>query len=85
MKRFLRKLINSETWGGKHIPLINLVKVLPKHIRGKKITKESLKELVKKEFLLVKKSTGELHLSLNPKKKEEIHLFVSENQDSEGG
>ena len=80
MKRFLRKLINNETWGGKHTPLLKLTKVIPTHLRGDKAAKEAIKELVKREFILVKMSTNELHVSLNTQKKMEIYSFMKTSQ-----
>ena len=63
-------------WGGCHTEEINIVKGLPKHLRGEKVTKEAIEELYKLEFLIKKKSTGEWHVSLNPEKKEEIYRFL---------
>jgi len=76
MKRFLRKLVNLNIWGGRHTELINLKKCIPKHLRGEKVTEEAIKELVDKGFLKIKKSTGEIHLSLNSDKQQEIYEFV---------
>lgn len=76
MIRFLRKLINLNIWGGRHTELINLKKCIPKHLRGEKITEESIKDLIEMEFLNVKQSTGQIHVSLNSKKQYEIYLFV---------
>ena len=78
MKRFLRKLINLDIWGGRHTELTNLKKALPKHIRGEKITEEAIKELAAMEFITTKQSTGEIHISLNSKKQQEIYEFVKE-------
>jgi len=77
MKRFLRKLINLNIWGGRHTELTNLKKCIPKHLRGEKITEESVKELVNKEFITTKQSTGEIHISLNSKKQQDIYDFVT--------
>ena len=41
MIRFLRKLMNLNMWGGKHTEDKNLLKALPKHLRGEKITDEA--------------------------------------------
>jgi hypothetical protein len=76
MKRFLRKLINLEIWGGRHTELINLKKAVPRHLRGEKITEEAIAELINIGFLHVKISTSEKHVSLNPEKKKEIHDFL---------
>lgn len=76
MIRFLRKLINLNMWGGKHTESKNLLKALPKHLRGEKITNDAIKELYRLEFLLSKPSTGEIHISLNPRNKKEIAEFL---------
>ncbi len=76
MKRFLRKLINLNIWGGRHTELKNLQKSLPSHLRGTREHKKAIKELIKKEFLNVKPSTGELHVSLNSRKQKEILEFL---------
>ena len=76
MKIFLRKLINLDIWGGQHTELINLKKSIPKHLRGEKITDEAIKELIKAGFITTKQSTGEIHISLNSKKQQEIYEFV---------
>lgn len=76
MVRFLRKLINLNMWSGKHTEKKNLLKALPKHLRGEKVTDDALSELYKLEFLLSKPSTGEIHISLNSRMKKEIFEFL---------
>ncbi|MBW2976825.1 hypothetical protein KY347_05250 [Candidatus Woesearchaeota archaeon] len=78
MKRFLRKLINLDIWGGRHTELTNLKKAIPKHLRGEKVTEEAIKELANKELITTKQSTGEIHISLNSKKQQEIYDFIKE-------
>ena len=78
MKRFLRKLINLNIWGGRHTELINLKKAIPKHLRGEKVTEEAIEELVRLGFLTTKQSTGEIHVSLNSSKQQEIYDFVKD-------
>ncbi len=46
MKRFLRKLLNLNIWGGRHTELKNLQKSLPDHLRGCKESKEAIKDLI---------------------------------------
>jgi len=77
MIRFLRKLLNLDMWGGKHTESKNLLKALAKHLRGEKVTEEAIKELNRLEFLISKPSTGEIHISLNPRKKKEIEEFIT--------
>ena len=76
MQRFLRKLINLNIWGGRHTELINLKKCIPKHLRGEKVTEEAITELIDKRFLKIKKSSGEIHVSLDSDKQQEIYEFV---------
>lgn len=76
MVRILRKLINLNIWGGKHTESKNLLKALPKHLRGEKVTNDAIKELIKLGFLITKPSTGEIHVSLNPRKIKEIKHFI---------
>jgi len=78
MKRFLRKLINLNIWGGRHTELKNLQKAPPSHLRGTKEHKKAIKELLKKQFLNIKPSTGEKHISLNSNKQKEIFKFLEE-------
>ena len=76
MKRFLRKLVNLNIWGGRHTEIKNLQKALPDHLRGTKEHKKAIKELVNLGFLNIKPSTGELHISLNSHKQKEIFEFL---------
>ena len=78
MKRFLRKLVNLDIWGGRHTELTNLKKAIPKHLRGEKITDEAIKELVRMEFITTKQSTGEIHISLNSAKQQKIYDFIKD-------
>jgi len=79
MKRFLRKLMNLNIWGGRHTELKNLQKALPAHLRGSKEMKKAIKELINLEFLNIKPSTGELHVSLNSHRQKEIINFLQKN------
>ena len=54
----------------------NLVKSLPTHLRGSKIVEKAIKELCQLGFLIKLKKTSEWHVSLNPRKKEEIYRFL---------
>ena len=76
MKRFLRKLLNLNIWGGRHTEIKNLQKALPSHLRGSKESKKAIKELINKGFLNIKPSTGEYHISLNNHKQKEIYYFL---------
>ena len=76
--KILRKLMSMKPpkWGNSHTEEKNLVKGLPAHLRGTKVVEKSIEELYKLEFLTKSKKTGEWHVSLNPRKKEEIYRFL---------
>ncbi|MBI3052344.1 hypothetical protein HYY74_07895 [Candidatus Woesearchaeota archaeon] len=74
-------LITPPRWGGKHTDVRNLKKGFPSNFtstkEGQKLIDNAIKELINDSWLLAKKSTGELHVSLNPKMKKEIMEFIS--------
>jgi len=71
--RIIRKLVRWQKWGGAHTE--NILNGLPKHLIGERIVKDSLKELVKDEWLIPVKKTVEMHYFLNSKKANEILQF----------
>jgi len=77
-KKILRKLMSMKPhkWGNSHTEEKNLVKSLPSHLRGCKVVDKAIKELYQLCFLTKLKKTGEWHISLNPRKKEEIYRFL---------
>lgn len=82
-KRILRDMLTPPRWGGRHTEARNLRKSLPSHIsstkQGQKLIDDAIKELSNNGWLLAKKSTGEVHVSLNPRMKKEIMEFVNSN------
>lgn len=79
-KFFIRKLMNFSPpkWGASHTEERNLFKGLPKHLIGRKETKDALDELYKAGFIGRYKKTFETHVSLNISKKKEIEMFLAE-------
>lgn len=77
-EKILRKLMSMKPakWGASHTEEKNLSKGLPAHLRGTKVVEKAIKELYQLEFLTKLKKTGEWHVSLNPRKKEEICRFL---------
>ena len=73
-KFFIRKLrdFSPPKWGASHTEERNLFKGLPKHLIGRKETKDALDELYKIGFISRYKKTYEVHVSLNIEKKKEI-------------
>jgi len=71
--RIIRKLVQWRKWGGSHTE--NILKGLPSHLRGAKVTKQALKELERDQWVISAMKTGETHYSLNPKKTHEILAF----------
>jgi len=80
----LSKLIRMGKIGGAHTEMDNLYKGLPGHFKssnqGMKKVQTAIKELFAKEFLLQKPSTGEIHVSINPRKIKEIMEFLEKNK-----
>lgn len=80
MKIFILKLIRMKKIGGSHTEMKNLTKGLSLHYtltkQGQKKIKKAIKELVNRQFLLIKPSTGEEHVSINPSKIKEIQEFL---------
>ncbi len=76
----IESLITPPRWGGKHTELRNIKKGFPSNVtssnKGKKLIDKAIKELIHDGLLLCKKSTQELHVSLNPKMKKEIMEFI---------
>ena len=76
----LESLITPPRWGGKHTEIRNIKKGFPSYISnskdGQKLIDKVIKELITDGWLLCKKSTGELHVSLNPHMKKEIMEFI---------
>lgn len=68
-------------WSASHTEEKNLFKRFPKHMRGTKEVKKALEELYKMEFINKYKKTGEIHVSLNIRKKKEIEEFLEENHE----
>lgn len=83
-KLIIERLSNMDKWGGAHSEFRRVVKSLPNHIKGsskgKKQIKKAIKLLVDLGFLLTKPSTGEFHVSLNPRMKSEIDEFIEKNE-----
>lgn len=77
----LDSLITPPRWGGKHTDVRNLKKGFPSNISstkvGQKLIDNAIKELINDGWILAKKSTGELHVSLNPRMKKEMMEFVN--------
>jgi len=71
--RIIRKLVQWRKWGGSHTE--NILKGLPSHLRGEKVTKDALRDLERDEWILPAMKTGETHYSLNPKKADDILKF----------
>lgn len=82
MRIIIRKLQGMNKWGGAHTALRNIAGGMPTQFstspKGKRIIKKAIKQLINNGFMLAKPSTGEVHVSLNTKKKKEIIEFKRE-------
>ena len=74
-RAILEKLIHMGKWGGAHTDIRNISR-LPISIKKKDYDK-AVKELINDRWLLAKKSTGSIHVSLNSHYKKEILEFIN--------
>ncbi|HLC75386.1 MAG TPA: hypothetical protein VJH88_06065 [Candidatus Nanoarchaeia archaeon] len=70
----VKKLFHHGYIGGRHTDIENLKKGLPGHFRGD--IKKAAKELIKEEILTAKQTSYGVHVSLNPRKREEIEKYL---------
>jgi len=75
-KIILKKLFRHRYIGGRHTEIRNAIKGFPPPLL--KEVKEEIKNLIKEDYLLSKMSTGEIHISLNPRKLNEIKDEISD-------
>ena len=77
----LNKLNRMDKWGHAHTALRNITKGLPLRYTtsgyGKKLIQKAIKELARMQTIMAKPSTGEIHVSLNPRKTKEIKEFLA--------
>ena len=71
--RIIRRLVQWRKWGGAHTE--NILGGIPRHLRGEKVTRDALEELVRDRWLLPAKKTRETHYKLNREKTDEILQF----------
>ncbi len=72
--QLLFKLYRKGVWGSKHTPIKNLFHLVDK--ASIQESKKALKELNNFGWILIKISTGEEHISLNPHKNKEIKEYI---------
>ncbi|MEK6926057.1 MAG: hypothetical protein AABW50_02145 [Nanoarchaeota archaeon] len=75
-KAILKKLFRHRHIGGRHTEIRNAMKGFPPSLL--KDVKEEIKNLIKEGYLLSKMSTGEIHVSLNPRKINEIRKEITD-------
>ncbi|MBI2140395.1 hypothetical protein HYU14_05705 [Candidatus Woesearchaeota archaeon] len=75
-KIILRKMFRHRIIGGKHTAVEHLSKGLPKHAVG--ASKEAIDELIREGFILPKRTSYGLQVSLNPDKIHEVAGLIEE-------
>jgi hypothetical protein len=75
-KAILKKLFRHRYIGGRHTEIRNAMKSFPPQLL--KEVKEEIKNLIKEGYLISKMSTGEIHISLNPRKLNDIRKEIEE-------
>jgi len=77
----LYKLARHRRWGAKHTELINVRTALPQEYQSEA---ESLaRELADAGFLTWLKKTGQIHVSLNTRRKKEIDAIIDKYSQKE--
>ena len=75
-KAILKKLFRHRYIGGRHTELRNAMKGFPPPLL--KEVKEEIKNLIREGYLMSKISTGETHISLNPRMINEIRKEIGD-------
>ena len=75
-KRILENLLEKNIIGEKHTSEDNVVKCLPKHLRGD--ARKALKRLVKGGYMQLKPTSYGMEVSLNPYRIAEIRRMLNE-------
>ncbi len=81
----LKKLVRTNMWGSKHLPLLVVRNWIPETYRnthqGMRIFERSVKDLINEQWIIFyMKKTGkssDRHISLNPRKSGEIWSFLN--------
>ena len=71
----VKKLFHHGYIGGRHTDIENLKKGLPGHFKGD--IKKAVSELIKEGIIIPKQTAYGLHVSLNPRKREEIEKYLT--------
>ena len=77
-RAILKKLFRHRYIGGRHTEIRNAMKGFPPHLL--KEVKKEIENLIKESYLLAKPSTGEIHISLNPRMMDEIMRELNEEK-----
>jgi hypothetical protein len=72
--QLLFKLYRKGIWGGRHTPIKNLFHLMDNS--SIKESKKAAKDLANLDWVYIKTSTGEEHISLNSHKNKEIKEFI---------
>ena len=75
-KAILKKLFRHRYIGGRHTEVRNAMKGFPPPLL--KEVKEEIKSLIREGYLLSKISTGETHISLNPRMINDIREEIAD-------
>ena len=75
-RALLRKLYYGRYIGHRHTSETSAVRGFPRHLRGE--AKAALRRLIRLDLVWLYPSTGERHVSLNPRRIEEIRRLVED-------
>jgi hypothetical protein len=75
--KIIRDMFYDGCIGGKHTSEDNVIKGFPKSDRG--YARDALKELIKENLVIPKKSTREIHVYLNHDRIEDINKIIEQS------
>lgn len=79
-KKILEHMFKGGYIGGRHTAYENALKIFPKNERGK--AENALKDLVKRNYILIKKTGYGQHIYINPRMVAEImKIILTEDDD----
>ena len=76
-RKIIRDMFYDTRIAGRHTSEDNILKGFPKSERGD--VKDALHDLIKENLIIPKKSTGEIHVSLNPDRLSDINKIIEQS------
>jgi len=81
-RMILQCLHSRDKWGGAHTSIKHILKKIPVHARGSKEVRKAASDLIKENKIILKKTTEDDHVSLNPRLLNEIREELGKKDSS---